>query len=42
MAYTTIDKPTDYFETKIFTGNGSSKYYWFRFCTKLGLVEVKK
>ena len=24
MAYTDIDKPTDYFNTKLFTGNGSS------------------
>jgi hypothetical protein len=24
MAYTTIDKPTDYFNTKLYTGNGSS------------------
>ena len=23
MAYTTIDKPTDYFETKLYSGNGS-------------------
>ena len=25
MAYTTIDKPTDYFETILYTGNGSSQ-----------------
>ena len=25
MAYTTIDKPSDYFETKLWTGNGSSQ-----------------
>ena len=25
MAYTTIDKPTDYFETVIWTGNGSAR-----------------
>ena len=25
MAYTTIDKPTDFFESKIWTGNGSSQ-----------------
>ena len=25
MAYTTIDKPSDYFESKIWTGNGSSQ-----------------
>ena len=24
MAYTTIDKPTDYFETKLYTGDGST------------------
>ena len=24
MAYTTIDKPTDYFNTKLYTGNGST------------------
>ena len=24
MAYTDIDKPTDYFETILYTGNGSS------------------
>ena len=24
MAYTTIDKPTDYFNTKLYTGTGSS------------------
>jgi hypothetical protein len=24
MAYTTIDKPTDYFNTVLYTGNGSS------------------
>lgn len=24
MAYTTIDKPTDYFETKLYTGNGGT------------------
>ena len=24
MAYTTIDKPSDYFETKLYTGNGST------------------
>ena len=24
MAYTTIDKPSDYFETILFTGNGSN------------------
>ena len=23
MAYTTIDKPTDYFNTKLYTGTGS-------------------
>ena len=26
MAYTTIDKPSDYFETKLYTGNGSSSH----------------
>jgi hypothetical protein len=26
MAYTTIDKPTDYFNTKLYTGNGSSSH----------------
>ena len=25
MAYTTIDKPTDYFNTKLYTGNGSTQ-----------------
>ena len=25
MAYTTIDKPTDYFETKLYTGNGGTQ-----------------
>ena len=25
MAYTTIDKPTDYFNTKLYTGNGSAR-----------------
>ena len=25
MAYTTIDKPTDYFETVIYTGNGGTQ-----------------
>ena len=25
MAYTTIDKPTDYFNTKLYTGNGSGQ-----------------
>ena len=25
MAYTTIDKPTDYFNTKLYTGNGTSQ-----------------
>ena len=24
MAYTTINKPTDYFNTKLYTGNGSA------------------
>ena len=26
MAYTTIKKSTDYFNTKLYTGNGSSSY----------------
>jgi hypothetical protein len=25
MAYTTIDKPDDYFNTKLYTGNGSTQ-----------------
>jgi hypothetical protein len=25
MAYTTIKKPSDYFNTKLYTGNGSSQ-----------------
>ena len=25
MAYTTINKPTDYFNTKLYTGNGSTQ-----------------
>ena len=25
MAYTDIDKPTDYFNTKLYTGNGSTQ-----------------
>ena len=25
MAYTTIDKPSDYFNTKLYTGNGSTQ-----------------
>ena len=25
MAYTTIDKPTDYFNTKLYSGNGSTQ-----------------
>jgi hypothetical protein len=27
MAYTTIDKPTDYFNTKLYTGNSSTQCY---------------
>ena len=26
MAYTTIDKPTDYFNTVLYTGNGASSH----------------
>jgi len=26
MAYTTIDKPSDYFNTKLYTGNGASSH----------------
>ena len=37
MAYTTINKHTDYFNTKLYTGNGasnSSSYYWSGFSTR--------
>ena len=27
MAYTDIDKPSDYFETKLYTGNGGSQTF---------------
>ena len=42
MAYTTIDKPDDYFNTKLYTGNGTSIMYnrsWFS--TRLGLDKKK-
>jgi hypothetical protein len=29
MAYTTIDKPTDYFNTKLYTGNGGTQSITF-------------
>ena len=30
MAYTTIDKPSDYFNTELYTGNGSNNHanFW--------------
>ena len=41
MAYTTIDKPSDYFNTVLYTGNGGTHYYrsgfqpdWIFFKTK--------
>jgi hypothetical protein len=40
MAYTTIDKPDDYFNTVLYTGTGASNVYnrsWFS--TRLGLVK---
>jgi hypothetical protein len=43
MAYTTIDKPDDYFNTVLYTGNGSTAiYYRSWFSTRLGLGKRKK
>jgi hypothetical protein len=27
MAYTTIDKPDEYFNTKLYTGTGATQFY---------------
>jgi hypothetical protein len=37
MAYTTIDKPDDYFNTVLYTGTGATIYYRSWISTRLGL-----
>ena len=44
MAYTDIDKPSDYFETKLYTGNAGSEHAisGVGFAAKLGMDKTQK